>query len=478
MKAYQIILTLVVLIFKSSAALPPAGPVPVDTSLQWFIEGRFGLFIHWGLSTVLEGEWQGKPCSMHAQNTEQIPLAVYVTLTNQLNPTRFDAMIWVRAAKSAGIKYIVYVAKHHDGFAMFDSPSDPYNITRATPFKRDPLKELSLACQKEGIVLCVYYSLGRDWHVPGVPVPGRGRCNKLDFPDATQADMERYLDAKVKPQLRELLTQYGPIGAIWFDTPECVTRARSEELQKFILTLQPNCLINARIGNGLGDYDISEKFVPGGTIQKPWESCIPMSKEWGYCKWDDYWKSADELLRHLIDIVSKGGNFLLNVGPRADGMFPPPAVVRLKVIGDWMHLNGEAIYGTGPTCFGQEFSSTNQPNTSGIDAMGAELKKKTSETPKHGYGGKLDVPQGWRCTTKPGKIYLMIFNWPTTGKFELAGLQSKVTNAYLLAGREQLKFNQTDSGVSISLPEKAPDSIASVVCLEIKDAVAKVQAAK
>lgn len=433
-----------------------------DARLVWWREAKFGLFIHWGVYSETGGEWKGMTnYAEWLQFQAKIPIAQYTELAREFDPRKFDAEAWVKVAKDAGIKYLVITAKHHDGFAMYDSPSDPYNIVKATPFKRDPLKALAGACRRQGIRFCVYYSLGRDWHDPDVPTgtpgskswPPGNRSNLVDFPDESKKDFAKYFERKVKPQVRELLTQYGPIGIMWFDTPERINKAQSTELLALIRELQPDCIVNMRIGNGLGDYGTPEQEIPSGKSANSWETCMTINRHWGYNKADLNWKSPDELLRNLVDIVSKGGNYLLNVGPTGEGLIPQPEVDRLEAMGQWLKVNGEAIYGAGPTPFGAEVGHY-------------------SDTDKDKNGKPNFIATwGWRATTKPGKIYLMIFNWPADGEFVLPPLKSKVGKAYLLADPQHaaLKVAPRNGVVVLSLPAAAPDKIASVVCLELAE---------
>ena len=430
-----------------------------EARMKWWREAKFGLFLHWGVYSVLAGEWQGQ--TNHAefiQITAKIPLAQYTNLAATFNPQKFNANAWVTTAKDAGMKYIVLTAKHHEGFAMFKSPSHPYNIVDATPFHRDPVAELAAACQKQGLKFCVYYSLGRDWADPDVPTGRPGgkknfpgwRSNLVDYPDEERKDFSKYFERKVKPQIRELLTQYGPIGVLWFDTPEQITRAQSVELLKLVRSLQPDCIVNVRIGNGLGDFGTPEQEIPGAASGKAWETCMTMNKHWGYNQSDHDWKSTDTLLRNLIDIVSKGGNYLLNVGPTAEGTFPPPALDRLAGIGRWMRVNGEAIYGASPTPFGQELGS--------LQPAGKEQTQKAEFVPRW----------EWRATAKPGKIFIHVFQWPP-GELRIPAVTARIERAFLLAAPQSpLLVKQTDAGVSLSLPSQAPDAIASVICLELE----------
>ncbi len=248
-----------------------------DDRMQWWREARFGMIIHWGLYAIPAGEWQGRQMDYIGewlQSRFRIPKTEYEQLTAQFNPTGFNADEWVRLAKRAGMKYLIFTAKHHDGFAMYHSEADRYNITEATPFARDPLLELAAACQKYGVKLCVYYSQALDWHEPdagggdaGNDNYGMSWGNDWDFPEQATKDFSRYFEKKVKPQLRELLTRYGPLGLIWFDCPFTITRAQCEELAEMVRSLQPDCITNSRLGNGLGDYgSLGDNMIPAGCL--------------------------------------------------------------------------------------------------------------------------------------------------------------------------------------------------------------------
>ncbi len=445
--------TCAILLSLLAPVLAQAGDNAMANRMEWWQDARFGMFIHWGAYSKAGGEWKGT--TNHGewlQFTAKIPLAEYRELAAGFNPVEFDADEWVSIAKNAGMKYMVITAKHHDGFAIFDSPSNPYNIVDASAYGKDPIKALSEACAKEGIKFCVYYSLGRDWADPDVPTGGENgreagdRSNLIDYPDESIKDFSKYFERKVKPQVRELLTQYGPIGVMWFDTPEKITEEQSAELRDLIRELQPNCIINNRIGHGLGDYGTPEQKIPSGKDIKPWETCMTVSERiWGYNKFVGY-RDADVLIRNLIDISSKGGNYLLNVGPTGEGIIPAPSVERLKAMGDWLKVNGEAIYGCGPTPFGPE--------------VGRYVEDESGKK-------KFVADWKWRATTKPGKLYIHCFEWPEVLKLPDPG--KTVTKAYLLADPIQaaLAVTQTESGLSVQLPGNAPDAVASVVCLEL-----------
>ncbi|MDF7799248.1 alpha-L-fucosidase [Pontiellaceae bacterium B1224] len=425
--------------------------------MEWWQDARFGMFIHWGVYSKAGGEWKGT--TDHGewlQFTAKIPLAEYTEFARGFNPVDFDAEEWVQIAKDAGMKYMVITTKHHDGFAMFDSPSNEYNIVDWTQFGRDPIKELADASHDAGIHFGVYYSLGRDWHDPDVPTGGEkgrsagDRSNLIDYPDESIKDFSKYFERKVKPQVRELLTQYGAVDIMWFDTPEKISAEQSAELLEMIRELQPQCIVNNRIGNGLGDYGTPEQEIPEGRSVKPWETCMTVSSRiWGYNKTVGY-RDSEELIRNLIDISSKSGNYLLNVGPTGEGIIPSESVERLQAMGDWLRVNGEAIYACGPTPFGGEAGHYSD-----------------TEKDKHGKP-KFVSDWKWRATTKPGKLYIHIFQWSETIKLPAFG--EKVIKAYLLADPDQveLTFTQSDTGIVVTLPEQAPDAVASVVCLEFK----------
>jgi alpha-L-fucosidase len=410
-------------------AAPPETKQQRDQRMAWWREARFGMFIHWGLYAVPAGTWNGKQIGGIGEwimHNARIPVKDYEKLTAQFNPVKFDADQWVSIAKNAGMKYIVITSKHHDGFAMFHSQASPYNIHDATPFKRDPLKELAEACRKQGIKLGFYYSQCQDWHHPGGEAIG-GHWDK-----AQNGDFDAYLQEVAVPQVKEILTNY-PISVLWWDTPTgAMTKERAAQLAA-LLKLRPGIIHNNRLGGGFaGDSETPEQFIPPtGFPGRDWETCMTLNDTWGYKSYDNNWKPAEALIRNLIDIASKGGNYLLNVGPTAEGLIPAASVERLAEVGKWMKVNGEAIYGTSASPF-----------------------KK--------------LPWG-RCTQQTGKLYLHVFDWPK-GDLLVPGLKNRVTKAYLLAdaSRAALPVAATESGVSVKLPADAPDKIASVVVLEIE----------
>ncbi len=429
-----------------------------DARMAWWREARFGMFIHWGLYSIPAGTWDGKQVPGIGEwimNRGSIPVADYKALAPKFNPTSFNAHDIVATAKAAGMKYIVITAKHHDGFAMFDSKANSFNIVAATPFKRDPMKELAEECRKQGLKLGFYYSQDQDWTAPGASAYKTGDHQPPDFhwDKAQDGDFDTYLHTKAIPQIKELLTNYGEFPVVvWFDTPTKNMSAERAAEVVALLNQRPNLIWNNRLGGGYkGDTETPEQFIPAqGYPGRDWEACMTINDTWGYKSYDTNFKSTETLLRNLIDIASKGGNYLLNVGPDSMGVIPTPEIARLQEVGAWVKVNGEAIYGTGPTSFGAE-----------AGAFSATEKDKNGKA-------KFVPSWEWRSTTGKGKIYLEIFKWPSNGVFHLAKVTKTVTGAYLLADpqRKALKVTKVGDGVDVMLPGRAVDPVASVVVLK------------
>jgi alpha-L-fucosidase len=418
-----------------------------DKRMEWWREARFGLFIHWGLYAVPAGEWKGKTdYGEWIRHSGQIPLEEYEKFLGQFNPEKFNAEQWVRTAKEAGMKYIVITSKHHDGFCLFDSKYTDFCIT-STPFKRDILKELAQACRNNGMKLCFYHSI-MDWHHADY-LPRRDwettRSNE-------SADFERFVQY-LKNELKELLTNYGDIGVLWFDGnwESTWSNQRGMDLYNYVRSLQPNIIVNNRVGQppssesgigfrdigAVGDYGTPEQEIPAiGLPGISWETCMTMNDHWGYNSHDLNFKSTKELLRNLTDIASKGGNFLLNVGPTSEGLFPQISIDRLHDIGDWMKVNGESIYGTAASPFAQL--------------------------------------QWGRCTQKNidggTRLYLHVFDWPADGRLVVPGVFNQAKQAFLLSDqrRKNLTVTRQEDALIINVPAKAPSLDNSVVVLDVK----------
>jgi len=443
----KLIIFNLLIIFLISATSCKKKEVKEPERMDWWREARFGLFIHWGLYSIPAGEWKGR--TDHAEwirESAQIPLEQYNEFVSQFNPVKFNADEWVTMAKNAGMKYIVITSKHHDGFCLFDSKETDFDVM-STPFKRDILKELSDACAKQGITLCFYHSI-MDWHHPDYLPRRNWETNR----PAEGANMDNYV-SYMKNQLKELLTNYGKIGVIWFDGEWEGTwiHERGKDLYNYLRKLQPDLIINNRVDKGrsgmagltkdstyYGDFGTPEQEIPlTGLPGIDWESCMTINDHWGYNKNDQNWKSSEDLVRKLIDIASKGGNFLLNVGPTSEGVIPQASVDRLKDMGDWMKENGEAIYETQVSPF-----------------------------------EKLD----WgRCTQKEdGKntvLYLHVFDWPNDGKLVVPGLQNEVVEAYALNDKSKAELDVEKTGdktITVEVNSVGQSKYATVIVLEIK----------
>ncbi|PQV48966.1 alpha-L-fucosidase [Jejuia pallidilutea] len=428
--------------------------------MDWWKDAKFGMFLHWGLYSKTAGYWKGHKAkgNEHFMIHEKISLKEYATIADDFNPVNFNAEDWVLTAKNAGMKYIVITSKHHDGFAMFNSPSSDYNIVKRTPYAKDPMKELVEACRKHGMKFGFYYSLGRDWEDPDVPTdwPFKGgRSNIVDYPDEDAKVFHRYFERKVKPQVKELLTQYGTIDIIWFDTPHDITGEESQELKDLILSIQPNCIINSRIGNNLGDYKVQEQKIAKGLEPEPWEACITMGKNWGYIEYDTIYKTPELMTRHFLEIVSKGGNLLLNNGPTAKGEITPLAKEGLAKIGEWMDKNGEGIYGSKPW----EIQNEILTNQTKAEIVEKKEGKNTLKDAVHDATPKDIIPEV-QFTFKNGKIYAYVCSYHKpevliksfTSKF-------KVENVVQLGSNKKVEWEQDTRGLRIEMPEYSENEI-------------------
>lgn len=423
---------LAVLAVLAGTAAAPGEDAAHAERMRWFRHDKFGMFIHWGPYSLLAGEWKGQHVPVGAEaewimHQFNIPVKDYREMARRFRPVKFDAEAWVALAKAAGMKYLVLTAKHHDGFAMYRSRVSSYNIVDWTGFGRDPAKELSEACRRAGIRFCVYYSHREDWDHPD------GYGNNWDY-DRSRKNFGRYLEEKSKPQLRELLTNYGPLGLVWFDRG-IDTDQQAAEFVQLVRTLQPQCLINGRVGNYghelLGDYqNMGDNGMPAGGLEEDWETPQTLNTTWGYSRFDQEWKPPAMVIRRLVEIASKGGNYLLNIGPTGDGTIPPPTVATLQAVGNWMRMNSESIYGTSACPAGQ-------------------------------------FPWG-RCTVKEQKVYLHVFDWPGDGVLRFSGLTNQVRGAYLLtAPQKKLAASRERGVILVTLPAARPDENDTVVVLEV-----------
>jgi alpha-L-fucosidase len=312
-----------------------------DTKQRWFKQAKFGLFIHWGLYSILAGEYKGRKTNRTAEwimNDFNIPTEEYEKLAEQFNPVKFDAEDIVKRAKDWGMKYIVFTSKHHDGFAMYHSKCNRYNIVDATLFKRDVLKELQIACQRHSMRLGLYYSQAQDWHDPD---------GYIFRKDNSKKNYQKYLERKCIPQLKEILTGYGDIALIWFDTPMATSIEQSRQLYSIVKSIQPNCIVSGRIGNNLGEYmTTGDNFIPAIPYRGDWEIPATLNDTWGFDKDDNNWKNPDEVIKLLVKINSRGGNYLLNIGPDYSGIVPPESIQILDQVGVYVRENNEAIFGT------------------------------------------------------------------------------------------------------------------------------------
>jgi len=392
---------------------------------QWWRDAKFGMFVHWGIYSVPNSDHANTDLSEWYLSLHKMQVADYEKYAAQFDPIGFDARAWVAAAKAAGMKYITVTTKHHDGFCMFDSKLTDYNVVKATPWHHDPIKDLAAECKKQGITLCFYYSV-MDWHHPDY-LPRRD----WDTRPTTGASLDHYIDY-LKGQLTELLTNYGPIGGIWFDGhwEHNAADLHALDVVKHIRSVQPSEMINDRI-NLPEDYATPEQTIPGGALPngRLWETCMTINDHWGYAWNDANFKTTEDLVHKLCDIASKGGNFLLNVGPDKNGVIPAEEVTRLREIGDWMKGNGDSIYGTTASPF-----------------------KRVS------FDG--------RVTRKENTLYLQVFHWPD-GDLRLEHLKTPVRSAESLVGRQRLPVKTLPDGtVTIGKPERL-DPLAAVVAVHL-----------
>jgi alpha-L-fucosidase len=420
-----------------STDLPRELPKQHNARMEWWRDARFGMFIHWGLYSEAAGYWNGRPTSGAGEwimTDMRVPRAQYATLAPHFDPVKFDADQWAETAHNAGMKYLVITSKHHEGFCMFNTTATDYNVVDATPWHKDPLLALSKACRRHGIKFCVYYSI-MDWHspeqAPANPDPNHPAYNPTSFIPGHKEVYIQYMEK----ELAELIRQYHP-ALIWFDGQwmNGWTDEDGQQLYRYLRTLDPKLIVNNRI-KGAGDYETPEQYIPpNGLPGRDWETCMTMNETWGYKRDDHDWKSSRTLIRNLVDIASKGGNYLLNVGPTGEGLIPGASVDRLTEIGQWMKVNGTAIYGTSAGPFTRQ------------------------------------LPWG-RCTSKTSghhtTLYLHVFDWPADGRL-VVPLLNKINRASLLVDPSRALRTETGKdGTTIFLPPHAPDNISSTVVVKL-----------
>jgi alpha-L-fucosidase len=407
-----------------------------DARMAWWREARFGLFIHWGVYAVPAGTYRGERIGGIGEwimRNAKIPVAEYKSYAKDFNPVNYDPKAWVKMAKEAGMRYIVITSKHHDGFALFDSKATDWDVVDATPYGKDLLSPLVKEAKKEGMKIGFYYSQAQDWTHPGGAKSGYEEGEYWD--EAHAGNFDDYLKEIAYPQVKEILTGYG-IDILWWDTPYWMNKERADLLRPLI-SLRPGLITNNRLGGGYrGDADTPEQHVPATGIEgRDWEVCMTMNHTWGYKSYDDDWKSTEDLLHKLIDIASKGGNFLLNVGPKPDGTIPQASIDRLAEIGNWMEVNSESIYGTEASPFRR--------------------------------------PWWGRCTRKDlesgnTRLYLQVFDWPED-KILLVPVKNEVVQCYALSDNEaKFDVEKTEEGLVVRLEGEATDEISSVVVLDIR----------
>ena len=408
----------------------------MNENLKWFTDAKYGLFVHWGLYSMLGGVWKGERAphtSEWIMKNMKIPLSEYRPLMKDFCPTAFDARAYVKKAKEWGMRYVTVTAKHHDGFALYDSKVSDYTVMH-TPYGKDIIRQFADACAEEGMTFCVYYSQMQDWEHP------HGNGNTWDF-DPKEQCFETYFYEKCVPQVKELLTEYGKIGMIWFDTPYDMPIELCRELAEVVKACHPDCLINGRIGYGLGDYrQMADNSIPNHAYFGAWEVPMTLNGSWGYSHFDTHWAEPAEVIARLSAVAGKGGNLLLNVGPDRNGVIPERSVEILDEVGEWLRRNGESVYGT-----------------SALPDFPYEIK----------WGNLTYRADGRR-------LYLHVKKYPRlTPRVSILGLRTRVKSARLLTTGEELRFTQTyeqardEERFAVWIPAECPDPVDTVVVLEL-----------
>jgi len=453
--------------------LRPETKAQHDERMAWWRDAKFGMFIHWGVYSVPAGVWKGKEIDgigewimAHAD----IPVEEYEKIPPLFNPIKFNASEWVRIAKDAGMKYLVITSKHHDGFAMYDSAISDYDIVDSTPYGRDVLAPLSAECKKAGIKFCTYHSI-LDWHHPAqmpnfppqdVEPEGWDKYGMNLMKPGRKDEYKRYMSA----QLREIVTQYDP-AVMWFDGgwTDWWTVDDGKEILNLLWSLNPDMVINNRATEDqddtwLGDYGTPEQHIPDGGLDYDWETCMTMNDSWGYKRSDSNWKPIKVLIFNLIDIASKGGNFLLNVGPTAEGIIPKASVARLREIGAWLKVNGEAIYGTSPWRKRKE-GPTDISFINSYEGDYADFVEPEYTAEDIAFTSKGDTVYAICLRWANEKVLIRSFNAQTIGDI-------RVVSVSMLGIDDDLKWEQRREGLVVSFPGKLPCKYAYVFKIQLR----------
>jgi alpha-L-fucosidase len=433
-----------------------------DARMQWWRDAKFGMFIHWGIYAVPAGIWQGKIVdAKHGAEWIQcdalLTRAQYEPYAKQFNPVEFNATEWVKIAKAAGMTYLVITSKHHDGFSIYDTKASDYDIVDATPFGRDPLKELSQACKQAGIRFGVYYSQ-LDWHHSAQENDSQREGRHAYRFNRIRPGMKDQYIADMKTQLHELITDYG-VEVIFFDG-EWVpwwTQEDGRKLLRYVRSLNPKIIVNNRVGKRKkedGDYGTPEQRIPPAGLDYDWETCMTLNGTWGYKSYDHNWKSPADLIQKLVDITSKGGNFLLNVGPTGAGIIPKPSALRLAEMGQWMQINGAAIYGTR---LWNPHAQYNPQAEAAAFGPGPEEQPAIESDSKTNSAVKRTI----RYTLKGNTLYAIFFNWPSDSTITFSELATGRTakdigRVELLGSAESLMWTCNNTGLTVHLPTTPP----------------------
>jgi alpha-L-fucosidase len=419
-------------------------------------EAKFGMFIHWGAYSQAAGTWEGEKIPglgewimYHAQ----IPRAEYISLCKQFNPIKFNAEEWVKLAKDAGMKYVVAMAKHHDGFCLYDSEASEFDIIDQTNFGRDPIHEIYEACKKYDMRMGLYYSHSIDWMDGGdcgyaqqIEIDsGHRDLYAVNTWDPSPVSFEEYLETKAKPQVSEIMTKYPDLIEIWYDFPRWMNDDQSFEFYKLSYLLQPKCLVNSRVGNDYGDYLVAgDNEIPESVDSKyrAWETPGTLNNTWGYKSYDIDWKSFPEVLYWIVEIASKGGNYLLNIGPKGDGSVPRESIDLLQEVGRWMSINGEAIYGT-------------EKWTTRFEGSNRTEMKNTTQRAKEGFNLEFTSEDFW-FTTKGTAVYVISLAPPLENKVlikSMSAYEDQITSIRLLGSDKKIKWRSKENGIELKMPE-------------------------